>query len=161
LPFPAARQPSTLETEIAASSLPTLRFSWGSLFRGFTTVHVRYSLSICSPSCRSRPGLHPADEDFRFRASDGLVTRSAAGYDYRGNWASSPGRIFTYWNANQLRCSPRSALRLKVPGVRFHELGWEEPLWRIGIAWNRNSDKLPLISRLVKVVQAVVGDQEV
>jgi len=56
---------------------------------------------------------------------------------------------------------PRSALRLKVPGVRFHELGWKEPLWRIGIAWNRNSEKLPLISRLVKVVQAVVGDQAV
>jgi len=56
---------------------------------------------------------------------------------------------------------PRSAQRLKVPGVRFHELGWKEPLWRIGIAWNRNSEKLPLISRLVKIVQAVVGDQEV
>jgi DNA-binding transcriptional LysR family regulator len=56
---------------------------------------------------------------------------------------------------------PRSAVRLKVPGVRFHELGWKEPLWRIGIAWNRNSEKLPLISRLVKVVQAVVGTQEV
>jgi DNA-binding transcriptional LysR family regulator len=53
---------------------------------------------------------------------------------------------------------PRSALRLKVPGVRFHELGWKEPLWRIGIAWNRDSEKLPLISRLVKVVQAVVAD---
>jgi DNA-binding transcriptional LysR family regulator len=56
---------------------------------------------------------------------------------------------------------PRSAQRLKVPGVRFHELGWKEPLWRIGIAWNRNSEKLPLISLLVKVVQAVVGDREV
>ncbi|HEY1659842.1 MAG TPA: LysR substrate-binding domain-containing protein [Candidatus Sulfotelmatobacter sp.] len=56
---------------------------------------------------------------------------------------------------------PRSALRLKVPGVRFHELGWKEPLWRIGIAWNRTSDKLPLISCLVKVVQAVVGGQGV
>jgi DNA-binding transcriptional LysR family regulator len=54
---------------------------------------------------------------------------------------------------------PRSALRLKVPGVRFHELGWKEPLWRIGIAWNRNSEKLPLISSLLKVVQAVVSDQ--
>jgi hypothetical protein len=30
-----------------------------------------------------------------FRASDGLVTRSAAGYNYRGNWASSPDRTFT------------------------------------------------------------------
>ena len=41
---------------------------------------------------------------------------------------------------------PRSALRLKVPGVRFHELGWKEPLWRIGIAWNRNSEKLTMIA---------------
>jgi len=56
---------------------------------------------------------------------------------------------------------PRSALRLKVPGVRFHELGWKEPLWRIGMAWNRNSEKLPLISQLVKVVQAVVAEQEI
>jgi DNA-binding transcriptional LysR family regulator len=56
---------------------------------------------------------------------------------------------------------PRSAVHLNVPRVRFHELGWKEPLWRIGIAWNRNSEKLPLISRLVKVVQAVVADQEV
>lgn len=54
---------------------------------------------------------------------------------------------------------PRSAVRLKVPAVRFHELGWKEPLWRIGIAWNRNSEKLPLIACLVKVVQAVVGEQ--
>jgi DNA-binding transcriptional LysR family regulator len=56
---------------------------------------------------------------------------------------------------------PRSAQRLRVPGVRFHEVGWKEPLWRIGTAWNRNSEKLPLISCFVKVVQAVVGDQKV
>jgi DNA-binding transcriptional LysR family regulator len=56
---------------------------------------------------------------------------------------------------------PRSAQRLKVPGVRFHELGWKEPLWRLGIAWNRNSEKLSLISGFVKAVQAVVGDQKV
>jgi hypothetical protein len=28
------------------------------------------------------------------------------------------------------------------------------------IAWNRNSEKLPLISRFVKVVHSVVGNQE-
>jgi DNA-binding transcriptional LysR family regulator len=56
---------------------------------------------------------------------------------------------------------PRSAQRLKVPGVRFHELGWKEPLWRIGMAWNRNSEKLPLIWCFVKVVRAVIGDQKV
>jgi DNA-binding transcriptional LysR family regulator len=55
---------------------------------------------------------------------------------------------------------PRSATRLKVPGVRFHELGWREPLWRIGMAFNRSSEKLPLISRLVKVVETVVRDQK-
>jgi len=56
---------------------------------------------------------------------------------------------------------PRSAQRLKVPGVRFHELAWKEPLWRIGIAWNRSSEKLPLISHFVKVAQTVVAEQEV
>lgn len=56
---------------------------------------------------------------------------------------------------------PRSALRLKVPGVRFHELGWKEPLWQIGIAWNRHSEKLPLISQFVKAVEVVVADQKV
>jgi hypothetical protein len=38
------------------SALPTaatLRFSWGVLFRGLTTVRSRYDLSICSPRCRS------------------------------------------------------------------------------------------------------------
>lgn len=54
---------------------------------------------------------------------------------------------------------PRSAVRLKVPGVRFHELGWNEALWCIGVAWNRKSEKLPLISCLVKVLRAVVGEQ--
>lgn len=52
---------------------------------------------------------------------------------------------------------PRSAQGLKVPGVRFHELDWKEPLWRIGIAWSRNSEKLPLVRCFVDVVQAVVG----
>lgn len=56
---------------------------------------------------------------------------------------------------------PRSAVHFKVPGVKFHELGWKEPLWRIGIAWNRNSERLPLISDLVEVVRAVVTNQEV
>jgi DNA-binding transcriptional LysR family regulator len=56
---------------------------------------------------------------------------------------------------------PMSAVRLKVPGVRFHELGWKEPLWRIGMAWNRNSEKLLLISRFIEVVQAIVGDRQV
>ena len=54
----------------------------GPQFRGFTTVRFRYDLSSCSPSCRSRPGVHPVHEDFYCRAFGGLVTRTAAGYHY-------------------------------------------------------------------------------
>jgi DNA-binding transcriptional LysR family regulator len=56
---------------------------------------------------------------------------------------------------------PRSAQRLNVKGVRFHELGWTEPLWRIGVAWNRSSEKLPVISAFVKVLKAVVAGPKV
>ena len=89
------RWPSTCRNGLGTSHAPTLRFSWGVRFRGLTTVRFRYDLSICSPPCRSRPGFHPANGDFYFRAFDGLVTRTAAGYHYSGNWASSTGGIFT------------------------------------------------------------------
>ncbi len=56
---------------------------------------------------------------------------------------------------------PRSAQRLRVPGVRFYELDWKEPLWRIGVAWSRSSEKLLLISEFVKVLQAIVAAQKV
>jgi len=89
------RWPSTTSDISALPKLPTLRFSWGDGFRGLPKVCVRYNLSICLPSCRSWPGFPPADEDFYFRAFDGLVTRSVAGYDYRGNWVSSTDGTFT------------------------------------------------------------------
>jgi DNA-binding transcriptional LysR family regulator len=51
---------------------------------------------------------------------------------------------------------PSSAVRIKVPGVRFHELGTKEAAWSIGIAWDRRSEKRLLVSRLVEVIQSVV-----
>jgi len=39
--------------------------------------------------------LRPANEDFYSRAFDGLVTRTAAGYNYGGNWTISTGGTFT------------------------------------------------------------------
>jgi hypothetical protein len=39
--------------------------------------------------------LCPALEDFYIRASDGLVTRSVAGYIYSANWAICTGGTFT------------------------------------------------------------------
>jgi hypothetical protein len=62
-------------------------------------------LSICSPSCRSGLGLRLAHEDFYSRASDGLVTRTVAGYSYRDNWASFPGGSFIRKNSSWLRCN--------------------------------------------------------
>jgi hypothetical protein len=67
----------------------------GGTFRSFTTVRSRYNLLVCSPSCRIGPDLHPALEDFYYRAFDGLVTHSAAGYCYGGNWAISTGGTYT------------------------------------------------------------------
>jgi hypothetical protein len=89
------RWPSTICEGIGTPNLPTLRFPWGVRFRGFTTVRFRYDLSSCSPSCRSRPDFRPAYEDFYSRASDGLVARSVAGYDYGVNWIISTGGSFT------------------------------------------------------------------
>jgi hypothetical protein len=40
-------------------------------------------------------GISPATRDFYYRASNGLITRTAAGYGYDGNWASSIGWTFT------------------------------------------------------------------
>jgi hypothetical protein len=78
-----------------APNLPHPPIPVGRPFRGLTTVRFRCDLSICSPSCRSRPGFHPAHEDFYARASGGLVTLTAAGYNYGVNWTSSTGGTFT------------------------------------------------------------------
>jgi len=40
-------------------------------------------------------GLAPSPEDFYCRAFGGLVTSSAAGYNYGGNWTISTGGAFT------------------------------------------------------------------
>jgi DNA-binding transcriptional LysR family regulator len=40
-----------------------------------------------------------------------------------------------------------SAVRMRVPGVRFHELRMPEAHWRIGVVWNKLSEKRQLISR--------------
>jgi DNA-binding transcriptional LysR family regulator len=56
---------------------------------------------------------------------------------------------------------PSAARRMGVPGVRFHDLGVAEAKWRIGIAWNRLSDKVELISRFVATTRSVVRREKV
>jgi DNA-binding transcriptional LysR family regulator len=47
---------------------------------------------------------------------------------------------------------PSSAVRMHVPGVHFHELHMREAEWRVGVAWNKSSEKRELISRFSAVV---------
>jgi len=56
---------------------------------------------------------------------------------------------------------PSAARRMGVPGVRFDDLGVPEAKWRIGIAWNRLSDKAELISRFVATMRSVVRREKV
>jgi DNA-binding transcriptional LysR family regulator len=49
---------------------------------------------------------------------------------------------------------PRSAALLRLPGVRFYELGMPEAAWNIALAWHRDSDRVPLVRRFVDAVPA-------
>jgi DNA-binding transcriptional LysR family regulator len=49
-----------------------------------------------------------------------------------------------------------AAARMKVPGVRFHELKMSESEWVIGMAWMRSCEKLDLIQKFVDTTRTVV-----
>jgi len=49
-----------------------------------------------------------------------------------------------------------AAARMKVPGVRFHEVKMPESEWAIGIAWKRISEKRDLILKFVDTTRVVV-----
>jgi DNA-binding transcriptional LysR family regulator len=51
---------------------------------------------------------------------------------------------------------PSAAIRMNVPGVRFHELRMPEAEWLIGTACHRLSEKRELISRFTSAIRAVV-----
>jgi hypothetical protein len=52
-------------------------------------------IDLLAPLVGADQAIPPADRGFYFRAFDGLVARTVAGYNYRGNWASSPAGTFT------------------------------------------------------------------
>jgi hypothetical protein len=54
----------------------------------------------------------PANRDFYFRAFDGLITRTAAGYSYSGNWASSTGGIYHPLEHQLASLQPQSEMSL-------------------------------------------------
>jgi DNA-binding transcriptional LysR family regulator len=49
---------------------------------------------------------------------------------------------------------PRSTALMRLPGVRFYELGMPEAAWNIALAWHRDSDRVPLVRRFVEAVLA-------
>jgi DNA-binding transcriptional LysR family regulator len=70
------------------------------------------------------------------------------------------GEMFTILNLVRaglgISLVPSSAVRMKVPGVHFHDVRMKDAMWRIGIAWNRNSERRVLVSRLANAITAVV-----
>jgi DNA-binding transcriptional LysR family regulator len=51
---------------------------------------------------------------------------------------------------------PRSAALMRLPGVRFCELGMPEAAWNIALAWHRDADQVPLVRRFVEAVPVAV-----
>jgi DNA-binding transcriptional LysR family regulator len=49
---------------------------------------------------------------------------------------------------------PRSAALMRIPGVRFYELGMPQAAWNIALAWHRDSERAPLVRRFVEAVPA-------
>jgi hypothetical protein len=89
-----AEDPS-LQLRMTVSAFPSPSHSdprKGVSFRGLTTVRLRYDLLFCLPSLSEQTRFASSHrEGVYFRASDGLVTRPAAGYHYGANWAICAG----------------------------------------------------------------------
>jgi hypothetical protein len=104
-------------------------------FRGFL-VHFRYDLSSCSPPLADRPGF-PGHGDFYARASDGLVTLPAAGYDYGGRWAAPPAGLSPAGTAASLAAPqvPGEPLRT-CPALRPRRDRWPRPVRVVPYSWH-------------------------
>jgi DNA-binding transcriptional LysR family regulator len=47
---------------------------------------------------------------------------------------------------------PRSAALMRLPGVRFREVGLPEAAWNIAMAWRRDARSVPLVQRFIGMV---------
>jgi len=93
------RWPSPILQGLGTLDYPTpIRFRWDPHFGAVSSPLLRPAELLASLGGPDR--LAPADRDVYVRASGGLVTLPAAGYDYGGNWASSTGGAFTRWNGS-------------------------------------------------------------
>lgn len=54
---------------------------------------------------------------------------------------------------------PSAATRIRVPGVKFHELHMPEAEWPIGIAWKKSSEKVNLVSKFRSMISAIASHE--
>ena len=83
----------------AFSTVPQIRFPWGTHFGVSDSPSLR-PVRLFASLGGSDWGVAPALRDFYFQASDELVTRPIAGYDYGSNWTISAGGTFTHKNSS-------------------------------------------------------------
>ena len=90
---------TSLQLRMTVSAFPSPSHSdpsKGVSFRGLTTARLRYDLLFCLPSLSEQTRFVSSHrEGVYVRASDGLVTRPAAGYHYSANWAICTGGTCT------------------------------------------------------------------
>ena len=55
---------------------------------------------------------------------------------------------------------PRSTALMRLPGVRFHELDIPAAAWNIALAWQSESDRVPLVRRFIEAVPAASGKHD-
>jgi DNA-binding transcriptional LysR family regulator len=48
---------------------------------------------------------------------------------------------------------PSKAIKIRFGGIKFHELRSAEAEYRIGVAWNRSSEKRELITRFTTIAK--------
>jgi len=135
-------------------------------------LHMRHVLderlvAVLGPHSRwrARAGLRSvASEPFIILSR----TRSASFYDHVLSVCAAAGftprivqeadELFTVVSLVRaglgISLVPRSAALMRLPGVRFHELGIPEAAWNIALAWHRDSDRVPLVQRFLEAVPA-------
>src|SRR5467141_3369517 len=76
------------------------------------------------------------------------------------NVVQESGETFTILNfvraGSGVSLGQSAAARMRVPGVRFHELKMSESEWAIGMAWVRTCEKRDLIQKFVDTTRTVV-----
>lgn len=123
-----------------------------------TPRSVRYNPKEGLATLRDRPFiLQPRSESETFHDHAYAVCRRVG---FTPRVVQEASEIFTILNLVRaglgVSLVPSSAIRMHVPGVHLHELHMREAEWRIGLAWNKLSDKRNLISRFCATISAVV-----